>query len=99
MSEPFRENFLFLLVATMFARKQRSFALSALLVGALISTSGCVGFTNWILWGIYGQRVPAEFEGLANQRVAVVCATKSTPFEPGQDTGAIARAVSDRKSV
>ena len=61
---------------------------------AVVCTSGCVGFTNWLLWGLIGQEIPAEYDDLEGQRVAVVCATKSSPFEPGRDTGAIAREVS-----
>jgi hypothetical protein len=78
----------------MFARKQLAFAVSALLIATLISTSGCVGFTNWIMWGLYGQPIRAEYPDLVDQRVAIVCATKSSPFEPGSDTSAIARSIS-----
>ncbi|MBM3998124.1 MAG: hypothetical protein FJ297_01050 [Planctomycetes bacterium] len=66
-----------------------------LLAFTLAGSAGCMGFSNWILWGIFGQKVPAEYDGLVNQRVAIVCATKSTPFEPGGITGSIARSVSD----
>ncbi len=62
---------------------------------ALVSSGGCIGFANWLAWGIWGQKVPAEYDGLINQRVAIVCATRSSPFEPGGITGSISRSVAE----
>jgi hypothetical protein len=68
-------------------------ALGALLL--LLSCGGCIGVANWILWGIKGEKVPAQYTGLRNQRVAIVCATANSPFEPGGVTGMIARQVAE----
>lgn len=65
-------------------------------VGLLVAgTSGCVGIANWLLWGIKGEKVPAQYKGLRDQRVAIVCATVNSPFEPGGITGSIARRVAE----
>lgn len=69
---------------------------SALLLGLVLATllsSGCIGVANWLAWGLWGQKVPAEFGKFKEKRVAVICATPSTPFDPGGTTGAIARGV------
>ncbi len=72
--------------------------LSALLLGLALATTastGCIGVANWLAWGLWGQKIPAEYDGLEGKRVAIVCATRSSPFEPGGTTGAIARQVGD----
>jgi hypothetical protein len=64
-----------------------------LLALLIVSSAGCVGLTNWMFWVVQGRQVVAEYPGLRDQRVAVVCITQSSPFDPGGTTGAIARAV------
>lgn len=57
--------------------------------------AGCIGIANWILWGIHGEKVPAAYTGLQNKRVAIICATRTTAFEPTGITGNIARQVAE----
>jgi hypothetical protein len=66
-----------------------------LTVCLLLSSTGCIGFANWLAWGLWGQKVPAEFRGLQGKRVAIICATKSSPFEPGGITGSITRRIGE----
>lgn len=49
----------------------------------LVSSTGCIGMTSQLLYLIKGQKVPAEFEGLAGKRVAVVCVASSASYDPG----------------
>lgn len=44
---------------------------------AVLSSGGCVQFAANVLHVIRGPQVPAEFKGLENKRVAVVCTTES----------------------
>jgi hypothetical protein len=70
---------------------------SAFLVVALamlLASAGCVGVTNWLFWVVHGRKVDAEYGGLREKRVAVICVTRSSPFDPGGTTGSIARSVS-----
>jgi hypothetical protein len=57
------------------------------------SSLGCIGVTNWLIWGWRGIPVPAEYDQLEEKRVAIVCVTRSSSFEPGGTTGKIARRV------
>ncbi len=68
---------------------------TVLLALVLSSGSGCVGLANWVLWGLKGEKVPAPYKGLAGKRVAIVCATSSSAFEPNGITGSIARQIAE----
>lgn len=54
-----------------------------LAASVLASSTGCIGMTAQLLYLVKGQKVPAEFEGLADKRVAVVCVASSASYDPG----------------
>lgn len=45
------------------------------LLACVCSTAGCINFAANLLHAIHGNNLPAEYEGLQGQRVAVVCST------------------------
>ena len=59
----------------------------------LISTSGCIGLTTNLLYAIKGRKLPAEFDGLEGQRVAVVCLAASPSQSPDSSTDQLSHAV------
>lgn len=77
------------------SRKSISPRILLVCIGLALSSTGCIGFANWLAWGLWGQKVPAEFKGLEGKRVAIICATRSSPFEPGGITGSITRRIGD----
>lgn len=57
----------------------------------LLASGGCVGLTAQILYAIKGEKVPAEFEGLAGKRVAVVCVANTSNYDPGTASSTLAQ--------
>ncbi len=55
--------------------RTRHIVLSGLLVLGFVSVSGCINFAANMIHAITGNNVPADYDGLAEKRVAVVCAT------------------------
>lgn len=70
---------------------------------ALLTTggSGCVGIAAQLLYVIKGEKIDAEFEGLEGKRVAVVCVSSSSGFDPGSAASTLAQFVEGllRKNV
>lgn len=79
------------------AMRQRSTAtrgLCVLLAGMLaISGAGCVGFAAQMIHVIRGNKVPAEFDGLAGKRVAVVCVANTTSYDANAASSQLAQMV------
>ena len=55
-----------------------------LVLATTVCMTGCVGATAQLLYMFQGVVVDAEFKGLKNKRVAVVCVSASPTF--GRDT-------------
>lgn len=69
-----------------------SFAVTLLV--AVVSLSGCVGTAAQMLYFIKGDKVKAEFAGLKNRRVVVVCETDASSYGPNPLTESIAQMLS-----
>lgn len=57
----------------------------------VLSSSGCVGLTAQLLYMINGLKIPAEYEGLEDKRVAVICVSKVSAYGNGTEAESIAR--------
>lgn len=55
--------------------------------------SGCVGATAQLLYMIHGIKVSAEFDGLKNKRVAVVCVSDSSVYGADSASETLARLI------
>lgn len=66
----------------------------ALALSALLLNTGCVGALAQLLYVVKGQKNKAEFPGLQDKTVAVVCITDSTAYGPDSLSNTINKAVS-----
>lgn len=55
-------------------KRSRHFQMMIIAV-LMIGSTGCINLAANLLHAIHGNNVPAEFKGLAGQRVAIVCST------------------------
>lgn len=53
-----------------------------LVLGLLVSSSGCIGGLAQLLYVIKGHKSPPEYPGLAKKRVAVVCVSDASAYGP-----------------
>lgn len=60
-----------------------------------ITQAGCVGLVANLVHTVRGDKVPAEFEGLKNQRVAVITVSDSSIFENDPAARMLAREVGE----
>lgn len=68
--------------------------LAALLLALTLSTSvGCVGILAQMGYWTGGNLVPAEYEGLEGERVAVVCVSSNASYGVGVEAELLARGV------
>jgi hypothetical protein len=67
-------------------------AVAAGLVLAILSMGGCA-IMNHLLYVVKGATIPAEFDGLKDQRVAVVCVSANDDYGPDSTTVMLSRAV------
>jgi hypothetical protein len=67
-----------------------------LLVFALFLVPGCVGVSAQLLHLIYGNKVAAQYEGLNDKKVAVVCVSDASAYGPNNLTYTIERLVAQR---
>ncbi len=67
-----------------------TFALTALLV---VSFSGCIGLMSQMMYVIKGHNVPAAYDGLENQRVAIVCVSDVSAYGPDNLSYTVSRAI------
>ncbi len=68
--------------------------LAAMLLAALVlPATGCVGIAAQVLYLIRGNKVDAEFDGLADKRVAVVCVSSTSSFGPGAESVMVAQTI------
>ncbi len=65
-----------------------------LALAALLLNSGCVGAMAQLLYVIKGHKVKAEYSGLEEKTVAVVCVTDSTAYGPDTLSTTINKAIS-----
>jgi hypothetical protein len=63
------------------------------MLAALGTNSGCVGVAAQLLYVIKGDKVEAEFEGLEGKKVAVVCLSNTSGFDPGSASSTLAQYV------
>jgi hypothetical protein len=68
--------------------------LAMLLATVLVASPGCGSVLSQISYMLYGNKVPARFEGLEGKRVAVVCLDADSLKGPGSEADAIAKSVS-----
>jgi hypothetical protein len=59
----------------------------------LVTSTGC-GLAAQMAYWVYGNNIPAKFDGLKEKRVAVVCLDANSLKGPGSEADAIAKAVS-----
>lgn len=60
----------------------------------MLCTSGCVGIAAQLMYMAGMGDIPAEFEGLEEKRVAVVCVSNRSAYGSGAEAEALARMVS-----
>ena len=69
-------------------------SLAILILLLILPTSGCIGLTSHFMYWIKGgPRIDAEFSGLQDKRVAVVCVTNSSSPSPNSISNLLERAV------
>lgn len=68
----------------------------ALVVCAFLFVPGCIGASAQLLYLIYGNKVAAQYEGLANQKVAVVCVSDSSAYGPNALSFSVERNVANK---
>lgn len=68
-------------------------AVACAMLAALSANSGCIGVAAQLLYVIKGDKVEAEFEGLEGKRVAVVCLSNTSGFDPGSASSTLAQYV------
>jgi hypothetical protein len=68
-------------------------AAKLLLLLLLPTAGGCIGLASQLLYVIKGDKVAAEFDGLAGKRVAVVCVANSSNYDPGSASSKLAQMV------
>ena len=59
----------------------------------MLGVPGCVGLAAQIMYVIHGDKVEAEYEGLEEKRVAVVCVANRSAYGSGGEADALARMV------
>lgn len=60
---------------------------------AILPCTGCVGLATQLLYVIKGHQAPAAYDGLKNQRVAVICIADSRSFGPNPLADTVSRSV------
>lgn len=70
----------------------------ALIVAALVLVPGCVGASAQLLYLIYGNKVAAQYEGLNNKKVAVVCVSDASAYGPQMLSLSVERLVGQKLS-
>ena len=68
-------------------------AMAVLALALMSLNSGCVGLLAQFGYWTGGAEVAAEFDGLTDKRVAVVCVSDSSSYGPGTDTLLLAASV------
>jgi len=68
-------------------------ALALTMLVTLSCNAGCLGMAAQLLYVIKGDKVEAEFEGLEGKRVAVVCLSNTSGFDPGSASSTLAQYV------
>jgi hypothetical protein len=78
-------------------RSRVSLVMLVLLAASLLATTGCVNFLATALYVIKGNNIPAEFPGLKNKKVLVICrAPADLSFSSASATRDLAREVGRR---
>lgn len=72
---------------------RRFLPLGTLVLCVLIAIPGCVGASAQLLYLIYGNKVSAQFEGLNDKKVAVVCVSDASAYGPNTLTFSVERMV------
>lgn len=74
--------------------KMTRVALMIVVLLAVPSASGCVGILSTMRWLGGGNPMPAEYAGLKEQRVAVVCVSEDSSYGTGSESLLLSREVS-----
>ncbi len=65
----------------------------SLCLGLIVTSTGCMGALAQMLYVVKGHKVPAEYNGLEGQKVAVVCVSDASAYGPDTLTDTISRVV------
>ena len=68
-------------------------SLAVLFIATVLGLPGCMGAMAQLLYVIKGHKVPAEYSGLEEQKVAVVCVSDASAYGPDTLTDTISRVV------
>src|SRR5687768_164947 len=71
----------------------RTFVAAGLLFILVTANTGCVGFLAQLGYWTGGNLVPAEFDGLEGERVAVVCVSSNAAYGVGVEAELLSRGV------
>ncbi len=69
-----------------------------LAIAAAMVIPGCVGIPAQLMYVIYGNKIDAEFAGLAGKKVAVVCVSEASAYGPNTLTSTVERKIVARLS-
>ncbi|MFO0906637.1 MAG: hypothetical protein U0939_26775 [Pirellulales bacterium] len=67
-----------------------------LLALLLFNSTGCVGGIAQLIYVIKGNKIPAEFDGLAGKKVAVVCVANNSSYDPSAAASILSQLVEMR---
>lgn len=70
------------------------FTILIVAAGLLVSSSGCIGAMAQILYVIRGHKTPAEYDGLAGKKIAVVVVSDSSAYGADTMSYTVSKAVS-----
>jgi hypothetical protein len=59
------------------------------------ATSGCVGLLSNLMYAVKGEKVPAEFDGLKEKKVAVLAINADSPYQDDVSSRMLARQVTE----
>lgn len=75
---------------------RKKFRLTFLIIGLgllCLPFAGCMGMTAQVIHAIYGNKIPAEFEGLEDRKVAIVCVSDESNYGPVESMDLLSRVV------
>lgn len=77
---------------------RRTLLPTTLVLGALLVIPGCIGASAQLLYLIYGNKISAQYEGLNDKKVAVICVSDASAYGPNTLTFSVEKKVADRLS-
>ncbi len=77
---------------------RRNLPFFVLAIAAAIVIPGCVGLPAQLMYVIYGNKIDAEFAGLAGKKVAIVCVSDASAYGPNTLTSTVEKKIIARLS-